>query len=384
MQLTKEEEKIISGESGEALASAYRILLAIGNATEATKLIPIKWDHLSGVNYNTVGDAGVEFLEKFSTEVKVKVKTTLNPMGFDRNKPGDMSDYFVKQQMSIIKSYHSMGATPSFTCIPYEIFEIPVKKSAVSFAESSAAIFSNSILGLLTNKESALSALASSVTGKAPYSDLRVAELRNPKATIKPDFKLMTELDYGLLGYFGGKTVKESCVAFDGIEKKPEMIKAKALSASLGTSGSCGMFTIGDPTKEVISFGKQELNTIKDELNTAEEGDIITLGSPQLGLNELNLLSDLVEGKKFTKRCMIFCPRAIHHQAVQIGITDKIIKAGGEFICDSCTCLTPLVTRDDVDSVITNSIKCAYYMNHSNKIGTTIKDLRTIIKHYTK
>ena len=65
MQLTKEEEKIISGESGEALASAYRILLAIGNATEATKLIPIKWAHLSGVNYNTVGDAGVEFLEKF-------------------------------------------------------------------------------------------------------------------------------------------------------------------------------------------------------------------------------------------------------------------------------------------------------------------------------
>jgi phosphomecalonate degydratase large subunit len=384
MQLTKEEEKIISGESGEVLASAYRILLAIGNATEATKLIPIKWAHLSGVNYNTVGDAGVEFLEKFSTEVKVKVKTTLNPMGFDRNKPGDMSDYFVKQQMSIIKSYHSIGATPSFTCIPYEIFEIPVKKSAVSFAESSAAIFSNSILGLLTNKESALSALASSVTGKAPYSDLRVAELRNPIATIRPDFKLMTELDYGLLGYFGGKTVKESCVAFDGIEKKPEMIKAKALSASLGTSGSCGMFTIGDPTKEVISFGKEELNAIKDELNTAEEGDIITLGSPQLGLNELNLLSDLVEGKKFTKRCMIFCPRAIHHQAVQIGITDKIIKAGGEFICDSCTCLTPLVTRDDVDSVITNSIKCAYYMNHSNKIGTTIKDLRTIIKHYTK
>ena len=133
--------KIISGESGEALASAFRILLAIGNATEATKLIPIKWAHLSGVNYNTVGDAGVEFLEKFGPEVKVKVKTTLNPMGFDRNKPGDMSDYFVKQQMSIIKSYHSMGATPSFTCIPYEIFEIPVKKSAVSFAESMCQSF---------------------------------------------------------------------------------------------------------------------------------------------------------------------------------------------------------------------------------------------------
>ncbi len=357
--------------------------MAIGEATDAEKLVPIKWVHISGVNYNTIGDSGVQFLEKFSSNAKVAVKTTINPMGFDRNRTNSLAENFVKKQMSIVKSYDAIGTTPSFTCIPYEIFDIPEKGSMVSFAESNAAVFSNSMLGLLTNKESSLSALASSVTGKAPLSDLRIEEFRHPKIVIKPDFRLETELDYGLVGYFTGKIVKDRCVAFDNIPEKPRTIKMKSLSAAIGTSGSCGMFTLGEKAKEVISYGKKECNIIKDELNTSEEGDLIALGSPQLGMSELDLLGNLLEGKKFTKRCLIYCARAIHKQATQIGLTGKIERAGGEFICDSCTCLTPLITRDEVDSVITNSIKGAYYLNHSNRVGVALKDLMTIVKEYT-
>ena len=383
MQLTADEEKALDGDQGETVASAYRILLAIGEATDAEKLVPIKWVHISGVNYNTIGDSGVQFLEKFSSNAKVAVKTTINPMGFDRNKTHRLSENFIKKQNSIVKSYEAMGAIPSFTCIPYEIFDIPEKGSMVSFAESNAAVFSNSTLGLLTNKESSLSALASSVTGKAPLSDLRIEEFRHPKIVIKPDFRLETELDYGLVGYFTGKIVKDRCVAFDNIPEKPRTIKMKSLSAAIGTSGSCGMFTLGEKGKEVISYGKKECNIIKDELNTSEGGDLIALGSPQLGMNELDLLGNLLEGKKFTKRCLIYCARAIHRQATQIGLTGRIERAGGEFICDSCTCLTPLITRDEVDSVITNSIKGAYYLNHSNRVGVALKDLMTIVKEYT-
>jgi predicted aconitase len=383
MQLSGDEESALKGGYGETIASAYRILLAIGEATEAKKLVPIKWAHVSGINYNTIGDAGVEFLEKFSSDAKVSVKTTINPMGFDRNKPNNLSENFVRQQMRIVKSYEIMGTTPSFTCIPYEIFDIPKKGSAVSFAESNAAVFSNSVLGLSTNKESALSALASSVTGKAPYSDLRIEEFRYPKVTIRPEFKLVSELDYGFLGYFAGKVVQDNCVAFDGITEKPDMIKLKSLSAAIGTTGSCGMFTLGKFNEEVISFGKEEVNAIKDEVNTADDGNFIILGSPQLGIYELNLLADLLEGKKFSKHCMIFCARAIYNSATQIGLTDKIERAGCEFMCDSCTCLTPLVTRNDVDSVITNSVKGAYYLNHSNKIGVALRDFKTIVKEYT-
>ena len=383
MHLTTDEEKSLNGENGETIASAYKILLAIGIATEAEKLVPIKWAHISGVNYNTIGDAGVEFLEKFSRDAKVAVKTTLNPMGFDRNKPAKLPENFAKQQMRIVRSYEKMGTTPSFTCIPYEIFEIPERGSAVSFAESNAALYSNSVLGLLTNKESSLSALASSVTGKAPYSDLRIEEFRHPKVTVKPTVKLMTEVDYGLLGYFAGKMIKDSCVAFDGIREKADIINIKSLSAAIGTSGNCGMFTSEENTNEVISYGREEINTIKDEINTAEDGNIIVLGSPQLGVNELNFLATLVENKKFLKRCMIFCPRAVYNQAANTGLIGKIEKSGGEFICDSCTCLTPLITRYDFDSVITNSIKGAYYLNHSNRTGVALKDIKSIVKKYT-
>jgi predicted aconitase len=385
MHLTREEENALKGEDGETIASAYRILLAIGEANGADELVPIKWAHLSGVNYNTIGDAGVEFLENFSRDnVKARVRTTLNPMGFDRNDPKNLSRNFIEKQMRILTSYDKMGTIPSFSCIPYEIFDIPKRGSLVSFAESNAAVFSNSMLGLLTNKESSLSALASSIIGKVPLSDLVVEEFRRPKVNIKPDFNLITEVDFGLLGYFAGKIVHDSCVAFSNITNVLDYIKAKSLSASIGTSGSCGMFTMEETNeKEVITFGKEEASTINDEINTSEDGNIITLGSPQLGINELNFLANLLKGKNFTKRCMIFCPRAIYNQAEKSGLTGKIERAGGEFICDSCTCLTPLITSEEVDSIITNSIKGAYYMNHSNKVGVAVKDLKTIVSEYT-
>ena len=387
MYLTRDEEKAIKGESGETTALAYRILLAIGEATGAEKLVPIEWAHVSGVNYNTIGDAGLRFLEEFSKDAKTSVKTTINPMGFDRRRIQDLPDErFVLKQMAIVKSYERIGAIPSFTCIPYEIFDIPPKGTIISFSESNAAVFSNSLLGLLTNKESALSALASSVIGKTPYSDLRIDSFRHPKIAIKPTFDLSTELDYGLLGYFAGKVVSESCVAFDGLDGNPGLVKSKALCAGIGTSGSCGMYTMNKNhcCKEVISCGREEINTIKGELNTSEDGDVIALGSPQLGMDELNLISKLIEHKKFTKRCMIFCPRSISIQATMSGITKNIEKAGGEFICDSCICLTPLITKENADSVITNSVKAAYYLNHSNKLTVALKDLKNIIVDYTE
>lgn len=380
MELTREEEKALRGEKGKALASAYRILAAIGEATGAKKLVPVQWAHVSGVNYNTIGDAGLEFLDRFSREARVAVRTTVNPMGYDRSRPQGIPEKFREKQDAIVKAYERMGVTPSFTCTPYEVFDLP-KNATVSFAESNAAVFSNSLMGLRTNKESALSALASSVTGKAPLSDLRIDEHRKPKVAIKPEIDMASELDFGLLGYFAGKTVKESSVALPGI--KPTRQQAKALAGAIGTSGSCGMFTTGD-ADEKIAFGKKEAKSMMDELSTAEDGDVIAFGSPQLGMGELETLAGMVEGKKFKKRCMIFCSRAIHNQASRIGLTGKLEKAGGEFMCDSCTCLTPYISKDEVDSVVTNSIKGAYYLNHSNKVQVALKDMKTIVKEYAK
>ncbi len=125
LELTRDEEEALAGRKGEALASAYRILVAIGEATDAKKLVPIKWAHVSGVNYNTIGDAGVQFLENFSSAARVAVNTTVNPMGYDRNHPEGISEKFQEKQASIAKSYERIGAAPSFTCTPYEVFDLP-------------------------------------------------------------------------------------------------------------------------------------------------------------------------------------------------------------------------------------------------------------------
>jgi predicted aconitase len=384
VHLTREEEDGLDGKNGHPISTAYKILLSIGIATNAERLIPVEWVHLSGVNYNTIGDAGAEFLTKYSEEARFVVPTTINPMGYDSNKQNNLSDNFKKQQGKIANAYEKMGSIPSFSCIPYELFELPERGHNVSFAESNAAVMANSVFGLHTNKESSLSALASAITGKAPYSDLRMDSTRNPKIKIKIDKELKTELDYGLLGYFSGKSVKESCVSFGSSVSNMDMYKTKSLAAALGTSGACGMFSIKDTHDETISFGKEEEKSTMDELNTTDSGDVIALGSPQLGMYEMEQLSKLMIGKEFSKKCIIFCARPVYEKSCKSGVAKILEKAGANIICDACTCLSPLLSRDEYDGVITNSVKAAHYLNKSNGISVCLKDLKSIIMDHTK
>ena len=385
MELTKEEEAAIKGEFGETQQLAYRILVATGEATNADKLIPIEWAHVSGVNYNTIGDAGREFLENLSKDAKVKVKTTVNPMGFDfyNVEKYNLYDDFIEQQKIIHDSYIKMGVTPSFSCIPYEIFDLPKQQTQISFAETNAAIYANSIGNLRTNKESAFSALASALTGKSPYSELR-KDQDLPNLTIRMKVDNPNELTYGMLGYFAGK-VADTSVSISGVENLDKR-SCKSLCGGMGTSGRCGKFLLEDknPDAEKIDFDKKAMQEVFDELNTTDSGDLITLGSPQLGLEEMSDLASMLKNKSFKKRCMVFCPRDVQNQARKLGYTNELERAGCEILSDCCTCLTPLIDKKDVDGVTTNSIKGAYYLKNSNGVNVNLKPLSEIIKDETK
>ena len=386
MELTKEEEQALNGEMGETLQTSYRILLATGEATNAEKLIPIKWAHLSGVNYNTIGDSGEEFLRNLSKDARVKVKSTVNPMGFDFDHISEFShidDEFIEKQKSIRDSYIRMGVEPTFSCTPYDIFDLPEKNTQVSFAESNAAIFANSLGGIKTNKESAFSALASAITGKSPYSDLR-KDGSDIQMTIRMKLENPNELDFGLLGFFAGK-VGDTSVNISGVSQ-PNRRSCKSLCGGMGTSGTCAKFQFVDEEddgSEKIDFGKEEMQKIHDELNTSDKGDLITLGSPQLGLEEISDLSNMLKGKSFQKRCMIFCSRAVQNQARNLDYTKEIERAGGEILSDCCTCLTPLIDTNEVDSVITNSVKGAYYLKNSTGVDVNLKPLSKIMQEET-
>ena len=384
MELTKEEESALKGEQGEIMQMAYRILVATGEATDAEKLVPIEWAHLSGVNYNTIGDAGEELLSSISKDAKVKVKTSLNPMGFDIDNVSNynLDNNFISKQLSIKQSYETMGVIPSFSCIPYEIFDIPKRGTQVAFAESNAAIHANSFDNLKTNKESAFSALASSITGKSPNSSLR--KETSSKLTIRMKVENPNELTYGMLGFFAGKVGSESINISD--IGQMDRRSCKSLCGGMGTSGTCAKFNFDEdnPESEKVEFDEEEMNKVYDELNTCEKGDLITLGSPQLGLEEISDLAVRLKGRSFKKRCMIFCPRAIKEQATNLGHTNELERAGCEILSDCCTCLTPLIKKEEVDAVTTNSIKGAYYLKNSNGVDVNLKSLSEIIEDETK
>ena len=184
--------------------------------------------------------------------------------------------------------------------------------------------------------------------------------------TIRMKMDNPSELDFGMLGFFAGK-VGDTSFNISGVSQ-PNRRSCKALCGGMGTSGTCAKFQFVDTEdniSEKVDFGKEEMNEVFDELNTAEKGDIITLGSPQLGLEELSDLSKMLKGKSFEKRCMIFCSRAVQEQARVLDYINEIERAGGEILSDCCTCLTPLIDTNETDAVTTNSIKGAYYLKNS-------------------
>ncbi|MFQ6011799.1 MAG: aconitase X, partial [Nitrososphaerales archaeon] len=237
MDLTREEEDHLDGKHGEASSIAYNILWSVGQLTEAERLIDISSAHVSGVAFNTIGEAGLKFLSKISESGRFSVPTTVNPTGMDLDKWRTLgiAPAYAKKQQTIVDAYTRLGAIPSFTCLPYEGLNLPKKGSHVSWAETSAAIYANSILGLKTNRESALTALASAISGKVPFSDIHKSDAPKPSIVISVNPELSGTLDYGLLGYFAGKTAKEGPIAFEGI-RSLKNDEAKSLSAGIGTS----------------------------------------------------------------------------------------------------------------------------------------------------
>ena len=63
--------------------------------------------------------------------------------------------------------------------------------------------------------------------------------------------------------------------------------------------------------------------------------------------------------------------------------TNEIERAGGEILSDCCTCLTPLIDTNEVDSVITNSVKGAYYLKNSTGVDVNLKPLSKIVQEET-
>jgi predicted aconitase len=402
LYLSPNEERALSGEFGESLQIAYRVLLAVGRLTGAKRLIKITNAHLSGVSYLTIGEYGSEFLERFSLGAQVKVRTTVNPCGIDIQRLNEIEfieqDYVAKQ-MKIVESYKRMGVVgDSFTCIPYELFHTPPSGSHVSWAESSAAIYGNSILGLKTNRESSLSALAAAVTGKTPYSGLHLEENRSPRfiVDVDPSLDLKGHLDFGLLGYFAGAKTLGDTIGLRGVKR--EMLQtedAKALSAAIGTRGIAGMFTfVGaeaqskEKETQTIEFTKKEYEETLAGLsiNTEEEPEALVFGCPQLTIEGIRDLATLFVNRKIKNgmRCVVFTSRRVLSEAQRLGYSETLEASGAKIFADSCADFTPIVGKLGAETVATDSCKGAHYMRSVHNLKIKLEESTSIVQKYTQ
>jgi hypothetical protein len=371
MYLTKEEERIYEGEEGWTKKKAMQILVAIGDINEASRLIPIKSAHISGASYKTIGEA-VEFIEHL--DGRVKVRSSLNPIGMDIEKWREMriSPDFADKQKEVLAAYKKLGIAAECTCVPYLVSNEPKKGDHLAWAESSAVLFANSVLGAKTNIEGAPSALAAAIIGKTPFYGLHVEENRDAeiKVTVRCD---LTDADYSALGFLIGEYVGDKIpMIVLSSSSSPNKDELKHLSAAIGATGAVGMYHLkgmngrrklkSNPSEE-IDIEKRDIEAFYEQ-NRCEEPDVIAIGCPHCSSFELKRIYAILnaegeEGRKRIKKDLyVFTARTI--KQCDKKIVEKIERFGAKIICDTCFVVSPAFEK--YDCVLTNSGKMLRYV----------------------
>jgi len=388
MHLTREEQDILNGEHGAAAAKSMEILLAVGKIFGAEKLVPVTSAQISGVSYKTVGDAGLEFLENFAKDGRVKIPSYLNPCGMDIEEWREIGfpKDFAKKQMKIIKAYQKMGVETTCTCAPYLINILPKRGEHIAWSESSAVIFANSALGAKTNRESGISALAAAIVGKTPYFGYHLDENRVAGLVVNVRAKLEDISDFGALGIYAGAIAKQRVVAFDGIETVT-VDEVKALGAALAASGAVALFfikgitdewkTAGKPEK--IEFGGRELKETKESLNSSKDAELVAIGCPHCSLEEIKEIAEKVRGKKLKRKLWVCTARKIKTKADKLGLTRIIEGAGGRVVSDTCMVVSPLEEMGFKRTAV-NSGKAAHYLPSFCKQKVLFGSLKDILE----
>jgi predicted aconitase len=373
MYLTKEEEKILDGEEGDVVERLFRLLIRLGDIYGADKMIPVGSVQVAGVSYKSIGDPGTEFLEDMASKgAKVKVLTYLNPAGMDLENWEDIGfpKDFAKNQLRIMDAFKSMGIVVTSTCTPYLAGNLPRFREHIAWSESSAVSFSNSVIGARTNREGGPSALAAAICGRTPNYGLHLWEKRQPTVKVDVDAELNFNSDFGALGYYVGKQVKNKIPYFTGI-KNANTDQLKAFGAAMAASGAVALYHIEGLTPEAdlvekdsletMDVGKKELDETYAKLSTGRNPDIVILGCPHASLREISALADKLNGKHLKKPIWICTSRVMKEAADRMGFTEIIEKAGGHIVADTCMVVSP-IEQMGYKTTGVNSGKAANYL----------------------
>lgn len=390
MYLTSEEELILKGEFGEGTQKALELLVTIGDAYDAEKMMPITRAHAASSGQE--GDLYfVELLAKGGA--RCKVPTTTNPVYdieyFDKLFAAPKDEAEVARR--VMEAYERVGAILSWSCLPYLAENIPLFGETVAFSESSATPYVNSVIGARTNREAAQSALAAGVIGKTPKYGLHIRENRRATCLVKVETDLKDEFDYGLLGYYVGKQVGYGIPALTGITRRPSTEELINFCAMSNTTGAISMFYIpgftveaatveeafqGTISEDMVSVTRRELDQVYEELQTtSDKVDFVMLGCPHYTLRQLENVARLLSGKKIHKDVAFWvCTSATTKMLAERNAYAKTIeKAGGHVVVDTCID-EPCWIAYKGKVGMTDSPKCAYYRRFKDVRVASLQD----------
>ncbi len=401
VHLNREEEAILQGERGEALATALSLLVDVGDFYEASHLLPIGSAHISGVSYLTGGDGLIDQLDYFvELGATVSVYSTLNPSGMDRNQWKDhyIDLEFATKQFRILDNFKRLGVITTLSCTPYDFGHILTKGQHVAWAESSAITFANSFFGARTNKEDALSVLAAAIVGKTPNYGFHLTENRLPNVLIKVEADIRDYSDYSVLGEVVGRAFNRlpfpygAIPLFEGISN-PRPHHLKGLGAALASFGT-QLFHVRGVTPEVelyenakdfedeLVVEQSQLDEIYEHLKPDFDPKIAVIGCPNANLEEIREVAEAIGNRKLIdgREFWVFTNRAQKGMAEAVGLVEILEKAGVKILVDTCPEVTPY-DRNRFDRILTNSIKAQHYISAPslNGIPTYLLPLRKCV-----
>ena len=332
MILTAEQQGILNGEKGETLAKVMKTLVMYGEAFGAEKMVPItsKYNHLVtsfGLKvmapvYDLMQqllDAGVASGQKFSVD----------PRPLDKNVPANFLQNFVfnkfmyTKQDFYEKQLMELGLLDedAFTCACYmdEVGNKPQKGEVLSWAESSAVVYANSVLGARCNRNSGIIDIMGSIVGYVPYFGLLTDEGRKATWVVKVETTKKPEAQ--LLGSAIGMKVMEDVPYVVGLDKwlGTELDDAacaylKDFGAATASNGAVGLYHIDKLTPEAVELGQSlivegakeyviddaELQRVQDNYpviwkNPDATPKLCFVGCPHLSLQQLKDWTEKVE-----------------------------------------------------------------------------------------
>ena len=324
MYLTPEQQDILNGSKGETMAKVMKTLVMYGETFGAEKMVPVssKYNHL-------VTSFGLKMMKPVFDLMQQLIEAgavsgqefSVDPRPVDGNVPANFLQNFIfnkimySKQESYEQQLKELGLMneDAFTCASYldQVGNKPEKGEILSWAESSAVVYANSVLGARCNRNSGIMDIMGSIAGYVPYFGLLTDEGRKATWIVKVQCKNKPEAQ--LLGSAIGMKVMEDVPYITGMNEwlgtelnDDNCAFLKDFGAATASNGAVGLYHIADLTPEAKELGESlivenaqeyiiddaELERVKNEYpviwkNPAAKPKLCFVGCPHMSMQQL-------------------------------------------------------------------------------------------------